>query len=165
MGEQAFNSVASQPISTMSGIQTTADYKKQMAMLNAATTTRRIHETVETYQKRMAEFRAKLSQERLEARTQEANKQYAAIQKMNLFTTNDPQKLRYGLNDLETLFRYNQFNKLNNFDNKIFTAKSLYKELSHRKEELENGENGKTSKGTNYLGSDFQNPGERNIIS
>lgn len=165
MGEHAFNSLASQPISSMSGIQTSADYKKQMAMMNAAATTRRIYETVEAYQKRMAEFQAKLTKERLETRTQEAEKQYAALQKIDLFSIKDPQKLQYAMSDYETLFRYNQFNQLSNFDNKIFTAKKQYRQILERKENLENGEDKSPSTVKNYAAADFQKPGERDFLS
>ena len=165
MGEQAFNSLASQPISSMNGIQISADYKKQMAMLNAATTTRRIYETVESYQKRMAEFQAKLSKERLEARTQEAEKQYAALQKLDLFSIKDPRKLEYAISDYQTLFRYNQFNQLSNFDNKIYDAKKQYSAAIERKNELENGEDNSSSRVKNYAAADFQKPGERDFLS
>ena len=60
-GEQAINSIVSQPISATNFLSFSTDRKKYEALLNSYDLKQGIYESVEDYNKRMAEFRMKLA--------------------------------------------------------------------------------------------------------
>ena len=167
MGEQAFIGTVSQPVSQIyHSNYNGADYKRQLALQNAADTVQGIHESVEAYQKRMAEFRAKLNEERIKANTEEAERRYLAFQNINPFNTNDLKKIEYALSDCQSLFMFNQFNKIDkSFNDKLYAAKKQLAALQERKLQLENGENPSNSNGPNWAGTEFQEFGKRDILS
>ena len=167
MGNQAFLGTVSQPVSAIHYINNnSADYKRQLALQKATDTVQGIHESVEAYQKRMAEFREKLNQERIKANTEEAERRFRAIQMQNPFNTTDLRKLEYALSDYQSLFLFNQFNKLDkSFGEKLYTAQKQLTAVNERKQKLENGENPQNSNGPSSAGADYQAPGYRDILS
>lgn len=167
MGYESIKAVASQPISNSVGLSLSSDYKKYQALMNASSLTRGIRESVEAYQERIAKFRLELAKQIREENTTTAEKRFRDIQSWNLFKTNDQFALRQGQSEIESLLRFTHFNNTNPLDLSGIKAQQAAVEarLASLKKGLE-PEYNTTNKGSATLyNGEFQNAGERDILS
>lgn len=162
------------PIGKINPIYITADYKKQQALLNSKELAQGIYESVDDYYKRRAEFLAEHNKKIQAENTQVAEKKYNGITNLNIWNTNDLSKLQNAQNQLSSLFRFTQFNKLDpTFDNQIYLAKKLQTQTDERIAQIKKSGEAQTgdkitygyNNNSNYAAIDFQNSGERDIIA
>ena len=166
--EQAIGSTVSQPISSASFLTFNTDRKKLEALANTYDLKQGIYESVEDYNKRMAEFRARLAKQIREENTTTAEKKYNDILSLYLAQTKDPSKMEQGIGQLQSLFRFANFNNIDkSFDEKLYLAKQQMALTENRLSRLKNGQEDNTRSTSNpmlYDGS-FQNLGERDFLS
>ncbi len=167
MGEQAFTSVVSQPISAVRAINYNADYKKQAALENSKATTQRLFESVEAYHERMNQFQLE-RKKRIEAdNTATAEKLFKEAQSLALSAGNDPSKLAKCDDILASLFRFNSFNKLNkNFDDGLYLAKKQERVVENKLYKIKQGSDDGSRESSNPMLYDgtFQGQGQRNFL-
>ena len=167
MGEQAFNSVVSQPISAIRGISYSTDTKRQEALQRSAGLTQGIYESVDAYHDRMKKFYEEHAKKVEAENTAIAEKRYNEILSQYLNSTNDVSKLEKGLSDLQSLFRFANFNKLNSsFDNNIYLAKKQENLMSNKLYKIKNGQEDTSSNSSNPMlySGDYQEPGKRDFL-
>lgn len=163
----AIKAAASQPIGKTVGLGLSADYKKQQALMNSYNTTRGIYESVEAYQERIAKFRLELAKKIKEENTTIAEKKYNEIQDLALFKTNDPWKLKQGLNQISSLKNFNCWNITNPID--LSTIEQQQQTAEEKLYKLKQGQqtdtNTASTSGTKLYNGTFQNQGERDFLS
>ena len=167
-GEQAINSIVSQPISATNFLSFSTDRKKYEALLNSYDLKQGIYESVEDYNKRIAELRMELAKQIREENTTTAEKKYNDILSLYLGQTNDPAKMQQGIDQLRSLFRFSYFNNLDkSFDEKLGLAKQQLALTENRLSRLKNGQEDDTRTTTNPMlySGEFQNLGERDFLS
>ncbi len=167
-GEHAIKAAASQPISNINFLSSSMDRKKYEALLSAYDLKQGIYESVEDYNKRMAEFRMQLAKQIREENTTTAEKKYNDILSLYLAQTKDPAKMEQGLSQLQSLFRFANFNNINNsFDEKLYLAKQQMALTENRLSRLKNGKEDDTRTTSNPMlySGEFQPPGERDFLS
>lgn len=168
MGEQAFLSTVSQPISAINTLRFNSDYKKNEALQKSNALTQGIYESVEAYQERMKQWRAEHAKKIAAENTTTAEKKYQDILSLYLNQTNDPKQMERGLSELQSLFRFTQFNNLNtSFDNKLHLAQKQERIVSERLYKYKNGQEADNSSVSNPMlySGEFQNAGERDFLS
>lgn len=176
MGNQPIQGLIAQsvPIGKINPIYNSADYKRQQALVNSSQLTQGIYESIEDYQKRLADFRAEQAKKIQEENTKTAEKKYRDIANLNVWNTNNLTTLQNAQNQLSSFFRFNQFNTLNpSFDNQIYLAKKLQSQVEERMTQIK--QNGKAPSGNrlvdnynqnpNYAATEFQSLGERDILA
>lgn len=168
MGEQSFLPTVSQPISTINMLRFNADYKKNEALQKTNILMQGIYESTEAYQERMKQWRAENAKKIAAENTTTAEKKYQDILSLYLNQTTDPKQMERGLSELQSLFRFTQFNNINNsFDNKLYLAQKQEKVVSERLYKYKNGketDSGPVSNPMLYSG-EFQNAGERDFLT
>ncbi len=166
MGEHAFLSVASQPISATGSVKYYSDQRQQL-LAKADGLQQNIYESVEAYQERMKKFNEERLK-RLEAEnTTTAEKKYNDILSKYLTQTTDVSTMEKGLSELKSLFRFANFNKLNtSFDDNLYLAKKQENVISNRLYKLKNGQEDDSAKTSNPMlySGEFQQEGERNFL-
>lgn len=168
MGEHAFLSNVSQPISAVSSINNSREQKLARAAQWQQSFTQGIYESIEAYHERMKQFQEERLK-RLDAEnTKTAEKKYNDIMNKYLTQSTDVSAMEKGLGDLQSLFRFAQFNKINkSFDDNLYLAKKQQNVLSNRLYKIKNGQeedSGRTSNPMLYSG-DFQEEGKRDFLS
>ena len=166
--EQAINSTVSQPISATNFLSFSTDRKKNEALVKSYDLKQGIYESVEDYNKRMAEFRAQLAKKIREENTTTAEKKYNDILGLYLAQTKDPSKMEQGLGQLKSLFRFANFNNLDNtFDEKLYLAKQQLALTENRLSKIKNGQEDDSRSTSNPMlySGEFQNLGERDFLS
>lgn len=168
MGEQAFVSLVSQPISAVSGIKyNAADYKKRAAMENASATSQRLFETVEAYHERMKQFQTERAKRIDSENTATAEKLFKEAQSIALSAGDDPSKLAQCKDILGSLFRFNHFNNVNkSFDDGLYLAKKQNGVVESKLYKIKQGDNSSAQNTSNpmlYDGS-FQASNQRNFL-
>ena len=166
MGEHAFLSVASQPISATGSVKYYSDQRQQL-LAKTDGLQQNIYESVEAYQERMKKF----NEERLKCleaeNTTTAEKKYNDILSKYLTQTTDVSTMEKGLSELKSLFRFANFNKLNtSFDDNLYLAKKQENVISNRLYKLKNGQEDDSAKTSNPMlySGEFQQEGERNFL-
>ena len=166
MGEHAFLSVASQPISATGSVKYYSD-QRQKLLAKTDGLQQNIYESVEAYQERMKKFNEERLK-RLEAEnTTTAEKKYNDILSKYLTQTTDVSTMEKGLSELKSLFRFANFNKLNtSFDDNLYLAKKQENVISNRLYKLKNGQEDDSAKTSNPMlySGEFQQEGERNFL-
>ncbi len=166
MGEHAFLSVASQPISATGSVKYYSDQRQQL-LAKTDGLQQNIYESVEAYQERMKKFNEERLK-RLEAEnTTTAEKKYNDILSKYLTQTTDVSTMEKGLSELKSLFRFANFNKLNtSFDDNLYLAKKQENVISNRLYKLKNGQEDDSAKTSNPMlySGEFQQEGERNFL-
>ena len=166
MGEHAFLSVASQPISATESVKYYSDQRQQL-LERTNSIQRGIYESVEAYYERMKKFNEERLK-RLEAEnTTTAEKKYNDILSQYLTQTTDISTMEKGLSDLKSLFRFASYNKLNtSFDDNLYLAKKQENVISNRLYKLKNGQEDDSAKTSNPMlySGEFQQEGERNFL-
>ena len=144
------------------------DRKKLEALANTYDLKQGIYESVEDYNKRMAEFRARLAKQIREENTTTAEKKYNDILSLYLAQTKDPAKMEQGIGQLQSLFRFANFNNIDkSFDEKLYLAKQQMALTENRLSRLKNGQEDNTRSTSNPMlySGEFQNLGERDFLS
>ena len=143
---------------------------------NSYDTTQGMYESVDAYRERIAKFRAQLLLKIKKENTAIAEKKYNDILSLYLSQTNDPAKMQQGLNQLNSLFTFADYNKLDkSFEEKLYLAQKQNYAISERMYRIKNGQRdtetvsnpmlyGGEAKPSLYNG-DFQNEGERDFLS
>lgn len=169
MGEHAFIGMIAQQSVPIQGIQplfNSADYKKNLAMKESAQLANGLRGNATDYYKRMAEFNTKLNEKRMSEREADADKRWREIENMNLGQTSDPYKLKYGLDRLNSFFRFAQFNTMpKSVDNQIYASKKLFNQNTERYAQIKEGKEADNGENPLYMASEFQNAGERNFLT
>ena len=166
MGEHAFLSVASQPISATESVKYYSDQRQQL-LERTNSIQRGIYESVEAYYERMKKFNEERLK-RLEAEnTTTAEKKYNDILSQYLTQTTDISTMEKGLSDLKSLFRFASYNKLNtSFDDNLYLAKKQENVIYNRLYKLKNGQEDDSAKTSNPMlySGEFQPEGQRNFL-
>ena len=167
-GEHALYGVASQPISSVTALNFSTDYKKQQAMQNAGTLAQGLYESVEAYQERMKQWYAEQAKKIREENTTTAEKKYQEIAYQVSKNLTDPVALQSQLGEMQALFRFANFNTLDaSFDANLYAVQNQARLTENTLYKLKNGQDDDTGSSTNpmlYDGS-FQNVGERDFLS
>ena len=167
MGEHAFLSVASQPISATGSVKYYSDQRQQL-LAKTDGLQQNIYESVEAYQERMKKFNEERLK-RLEAEnTTTAEKKYNDILSKYLTQTTDVSTMEKGLSELKSLFRFTYNNKVNDtsFDDNLYLAKKQENVISNRLYKLKNGQEDDSAKTSNPMlySGEFQQEGQRDFL-
>lgn len=167
-GEQALYSVVSQPVSSTAGLSFSFNYKREQAMQNAGTLAQGLYESVEAYQERMKQWYAEHAKKILEENTTTAEKRYKEIAYQVSKNSTDPAMLQRQLGDMQALFRFANFNKLDvSFNDNLYAAQNQARLTENTLYKLKNGQNDNSGSTTNpmlYDGS-YQEPGARDFLT
>lgn len=163
----AITALRSQGLTTTLGTQDAVNYKRYQALQNAGTLARQAHESVESYNKRMQEFREKLAKEIEAENTQVAEKRLADIALFNNRTTNLYQ-LNNNYSQLQSLLRFAGNNKLStSLDEGIYLAKQQKAFIENQMAKIKQGAEVKdySSGPLNSYNFEFQEFGSRDILA
>lgn len=167
-GEQALYGVASQPISSVTALNFSTDYKKQQALNNIKMSPLFQLEAVIEHQKYEKMWREEHEKKLIEENTTTAEKKYQEIAYQVSKNLTDPVALQSQLGDMQTLFRFVRYNKVDlSFNDNLYLAQNQARLTENTLYKLKNGQDDNTGSSTNpmlYDGS-FQNVGERDFLS